>query len=170
MTAPKSVDPAGFLREQLESASPDLLREMVKTFADALMSAEADAVCGAAVRRSAARSGSTPATVTGRGSGTPGPARSSWRSRSCGTGSYFPDWLLQHRRRAEQALVSVVATQLPAGGVDPAGGEARRAARRRVAVQVAGLGDGRASRRAGRGVPQPAAGRGPVHVRVGATR
>lgn len=25
-------------------------------------------------------------------------------------GSYFPDWLLQHRRRAEQALVSVVAT------------------------------------------------------------
>ena len=26
MTAPKSVDPAGFLREQVESASPDLLR------------------------------------------------------------------------------------------------------------------------------------------------
>jgi transposase-like protein len=25
-------------------------------------------------------------------------------------GSYFPDWLLQHRRRAEQALISVVAT------------------------------------------------------------
>ncbi|SNY50315.1 Transposase, Mutator family [Paractinoplanes atraurantiacus] len=25
-------------------------------------------------------------------------------------GSYFPDWLLQHRRRAEQALVSVVST------------------------------------------------------------
>src|ERR671934_2652745 len=25
-------------------------------------------------------------------------------------GSYFPDWLLTHRRRAEQALVSVVAT------------------------------------------------------------
>jgi putative transposase len=25
-------------------------------------------------------------------------------------GSYFPDWLLQHRRRAEQALVCVVAT------------------------------------------------------------
>ena len=29
------------------------------------------------------------------------------------TGSYFPDWLLQHRRRAEQALVSVVATSYP---------------------------------------------------------
>jgi len=47
MTVPKSVDAAGFLREQLESASPDVLRAMVKTFADALMSAEADAVCGA---------------------------------------------------------------------------------------------------------------------------
>jgi hypothetical protein len=31
MTAPKSVDPAGFLRGQVESASPDLLRAMVKT-------------------------------------------------------------------------------------------------------------------------------------------
>jgi transposase-like protein len=41
------VDAAGLLRQQLESASPDLLRAMVKTFADALMSAEADAVCGA---------------------------------------------------------------------------------------------------------------------------
>ena len=35
------------LREQIESASPDLLKAMVKPFADALMSAEADAMCGA---------------------------------------------------------------------------------------------------------------------------
>jgi transposase-like protein len=48
MTAPKSVDSAGLLREQLEAASPDLLRAMIKTFADAPMSAEADAACGAA--------------------------------------------------------------------------------------------------------------------------
>ncbi len=26
------------------------------------------------------------------------------------SGSYFPDWLLERRRRAEQALISVVAT------------------------------------------------------------
>jgi putative transposase len=39
--------PAGFLREQVGSASPDLLRAMVKTFADALMSAQVDAICGA---------------------------------------------------------------------------------------------------------------------------
>ena len=47
MTAPKSADPAGVLREQLASASPDMLRAMIKTFAEALMSAEADAACGA---------------------------------------------------------------------------------------------------------------------------
>ena len=109
MTAPKSVDPAGLWREQLESASPDLLRAMVKTFADALMSAEADAACGAAYgERSESRVNS----------------RNGYRSREWDTragtvelaipklrsGSYFPDWLLQHRRRAEQALVSVVAT------------------------------------------------------------
>jgi hypothetical protein len=50
MTAPKSVDVGRFLREELGSASPDLLRSMVKTFAEALMSAEADAVCGGTLR------------------------------------------------------------------------------------------------------------------------
>jgi transposase-like protein len=109
MTAPKSVDPARLLREQLDAASPDLLREMVKTFAEALMSAEADAVCGAPYGpRSEQRVNS----------------RNGYRAREWDTragtielaipklrsGSYFPDWLLQHRRRAEQALVSVVAT------------------------------------------------------------
>jgi len=109
MTAPKSVDLAGVLREQLESASPDLLRAMVKTFADALMSAEVDAVCGAGY---------------GERSETRVNSRNGYRAREWDTragtvelaipklrsGSYFPDWLLQHRRRAEQALVSVVAT------------------------------------------------------------
>jgi transposase-like protein len=109
MTAPKSVDPAGLLREQLESASPDLLRAMIKTFADALMSAEADAVCGAGYGER------SPERVNSRN----GYRAREWDTRA-GTvelaipklrsGSYFPDWLLQHRRRAEQALVSVVAT------------------------------------------------------------
>ena len=47
MTAPSSIDPARFLHDQLASASPDLLRSMLTTFINALMSAEADAVCGA---------------------------------------------------------------------------------------------------------------------------
>ena len=47
MTAPSSIDPAYFLHEQLAQASPDLLRPMLTTFIGTLMSAEADAVCGA---------------------------------------------------------------------------------------------------------------------------
>jgi putative transposase len=109
MTAPDSIDPAGWLDDQLATASPDLLRNMVKTFADAVMSAEADQLCGADYgTRSPERVNS----------------RNGYRSRDWDTrtgtvelaipklrsGSYFPDWLLQHRRRAEQALVTVVAT------------------------------------------------------------
>ena len=43
----RTVDVRGWLRKQLEEASRDLLRAMVKEFAEALMSADADAVCGA---------------------------------------------------------------------------------------------------------------------------
>src|SRR6266487_191832 len=42
-----TMDVSGWLRKQLEEASPDLLRAMVKEFAEALMSADTDAVCGA---------------------------------------------------------------------------------------------------------------------------
>ncbi|GAA3273113.1 IS256 family transposase [Dactylosporangium vinaceum] len=109
MTAPKSVDVGRFLREELGSASPDLLRSMVKTFAEALMSAEADAVCGAEYGERS----------DGRTNQRNGYRAREWDTRAGSVelaipklrhGSYFPDWLLQHRRRAEQALVSVVAT------------------------------------------------------------
>ena len=42
-----TMDVSSWLRKQLEETSPDLLRVMVKDFAEALMSADADAVCGA---------------------------------------------------------------------------------------------------------------------------
>lgn len=48
MVTPSSMDPASWLRQQLEHADVDLLREMVRTFAEALMSADVDGVCGAA--------------------------------------------------------------------------------------------------------------------------
>jgi putative transposase len=109
MAALESVNAAGLVREHLESASPDVLRAMVKTFAEALMSAEADAICGAPYgTRSDERSNQRN-----------GYRAREWDTRAgtielaipkLRTGSYFPDWLLQHRRRAEQALVSVVAT------------------------------------------------------------
>jgi len=47
MTAPMSIDPARLLHEQLDHAAPDLLRHLLGTFIDALMGAEADALCGA---------------------------------------------------------------------------------------------------------------------------
>jgi putative transposase len=108
MAAPHSVDPAQ-LAEHLASASPDVLREMVAAMANALMSAQADQLCGAEYgERSPER--------TNR--------RNGYRAREWDTragtvelavpklrqGSYFPEWLLTHRRRAEQALVTVVAT------------------------------------------------------------
>jgi transposase-like protein len=109
MTAPSSIDPARFLHDQLESASPDLLRSMLATFVNALMSAEADAVCGAPYGMA------SPDRVS---------SRNGYRHRDFDTragtldvaipklrpGSYFPDWLLERRRRAEAALTSVAAT------------------------------------------------------------
>ena len=45
--AKSSIDPAGFLHDQLAAASPDLLRSLLSRFVEVLMSAEADALCGA---------------------------------------------------------------------------------------------------------------------------
>jgi transposase-like protein len=109
MTAPSSIDPARFLDEQLAQASPDLLRQMLTTFIDTLMSAEADAVCGAeygarSPERSNTRNGYRHRDFDTR-AGTLDVAIPKLRS-----GSYFPDWLLERRRRAERALTTVVAT------------------------------------------------------------
>ena len=48
MAASESVNPVDLLREQIEGTSPDVLQALVRTFAQALMSVEADAICGAA--------------------------------------------------------------------------------------------------------------------------
>ncbi|PRY58072.1 mutator family transposase, partial [Knoellia remsis] len=47
MTANTSIDPAVFLHDQLAQASPDLMRDLLTTFINALLSAQADSVCGA---------------------------------------------------------------------------------------------------------------------------
>src|SRR5215472_11395180 len=57
----------------------------------------------------------TPATAIESGTGTPGSAASAWPSPSCVRASYFPDWLLEPRRRAERALVTVIAQAYLAG-------------------------------------------------------
>jgi putative transposase len=109
MTVRSSIDPARLLEEQLAQASPDLLRELLQTFINTLLSAEADAVCGAEYGTS------SPDRVN---------RRNGYRHRDFDTrtgtvdvavpklrqGSYFPEWLLERRKRAERALTSVVAT------------------------------------------------------------
>ena len=44
MTAPHIVDPARLLGEALTDASPDLMRSLLQTMINALLSADADAV------------------------------------------------------------------------------------------------------------------------------
>ena len=109
MTVLSSVPAGDDFERQLAAAEPDMLRAMVKSFAEALMSAEADAICGAEYGQSSAERVNS---------------RNGYRARPWDTrvgsvelavpklrsGSYFPDWLLERRRRAEQALMSVVAT------------------------------------------------------------
>jgi putative transposase len=109
-----TMDVSGWLRKQLEEASPDLLRAMVQDFAEALMGAEVEALCGAGYGER------SPERVNRRN----GYRERPWDTRvgsielavpRLREGSYFPDWLLQPRRRAEQALVSVVADAYLAG-------------------------------------------------------
>ena len=109
MTAPRIVDPGTVLGQALSDASPDLMRHLLGTVINSLLSAEADAVCGAEW-------------------GQPSPdrvnQRNGYRHRDLDTrvgtidvavpklrtGTYFPEWLLERRKRAEAALISVVAT------------------------------------------------------------
>ena len=114
MTAPSSIDPAHFLHEQLAQASPDLLRQMLTTFINTLMSAEADAVCGAeygqaSQSRTAQRNGYRHRPLDTR-AGTIDVAIPKLRA-----GTYFPEWLLERRKRAESALITVVADCYLAG-------------------------------------------------------
>ena len=96
-----------WLRKHVEQADKDLLREMVKAMVETMMAAEADAACGAPYRRPSADR------VNHRN----GYRERRWDTR-VGTidlgiprlrkGSYFPEWLLEPRRRSERALVQVV--------------------------------------------------------------
>ncbi|SBS77420.1 hypothetical protein MHPYR_430009 [uncultured Mycobacterium sp.] len=109
MTTAHDIDLPAVLAERLTSCHPDVLRELLATFIHTLMGAEADALCGAGYgQRSSDRTNS----------------RNGYRHREFDTragtldlaipklrhGSYFPEWLLERRKRAERALTTVVAT------------------------------------------------------------
>ena len=94
--------------ETLASASPDVLREMIRGFAQRMMDADVEVRCNAGYGEV------TPERVNSRNGYRP----RDWDTRAgtvelaipkLRTGSYFPPFL-EHRRRAERALASVVAT------------------------------------------------------------
>ena len=105
---PDNMDALDWLRKHLEAEGNDLLREMVKTFAERLMAADVEVLCNASYGEV------TPERTN---------HRNGYRGRALDTrvgsmeiaipklrqGSYFPDWLIEPRRRAERALVAVVA-------------------------------------------------------------
>lgn len=108
MAVTNKMDALDWLRNNLDAEGSDLLREMVRTFAERLMAAEVEALCNA-----------------GYGEVTPERtnSRNGYRARTLDTrvgsmelaipklreGSYYSGWLLEPRRRAERALVAVVA-------------------------------------------------------------
>jgi len=114
MTAPHIIDPARMLSEALAESSPDFMRQMLQNIINALLSADADAVCGAEWNRP------SPERVN---------YRNGYRHRDLDTrvgtidvavpklreGTYFPEWLMQRRKRAESALITVVADCYLAG-------------------------------------------------------
>lgn len=114
MTAPHIVDPARVLGNLLADASPDMMRSLLETMINALLSADADAVVGAewgqaSPERTAQRNGYRHRPLDTR-SGTIDVAVPKLRS-----GTYFPEWLLERRKRAESALITVIADCYLAG-------------------------------------------------------
>ena len=112
--ATTSMDGVSVIREMIERAHPDQLRAMVKVMAERLMSAEADAVCGAPYGER------SPERVNAHN----GYREREWDTRAGSIelaipklrhDSYYPAWLLETRRRAERAeraeraMVAVVA-------------------------------------------------------------
>ena len=114
MTAPHIVDPATLLGEALADASPDLMRHLLQTMINALLSADADAVVGAewgqpSPDRLTHRNGYRHRDLDTR-AGTIDVAIPKLRS-----GTYFPEWLLERRKRSEAALITVIADCYLAG-------------------------------------------------------
>jgi len=108
MTDDETMDSMARMRKHLEAAGPDQLREMVKLMAEGLMDAEAQGRCGAEY------GAASPERVNQRN----GYRMRRWDTRAGSIelavpklrqGSYYPDWLLDARKRSERALMGVVA-------------------------------------------------------------
>jgi len=97
-----------YVRNQLVETDADLVRELLSLVVQELMSADADAQCGAPYRER----------TEGRENHRNGYRTRRWDTRvgsielripKLRKGSYYPAWLLDARKRSERALVQVVA-------------------------------------------------------------
>ena len=110
----ETVHPLEILRNRISGGDVDVLRELIAPVVEAVMAAEIDVLCGAGYGER------SPARVNQRN----GYRARDWDTRA-GTielqipklreGSYFPGWLLEPRRRAEKALLAVIADMYLAG-------------------------------------------------------
>jgi len=94
------MDLVALVREHLAEAHPDLLRSLIETFVEALMGAEVDALCGADYRRGSPERTNRPNGYRQR----PWDTRVGTIDLGIGKlrqGTYFPDWLLERRRRSQ---------------------------------------------------------------------
>lgn len=98
-----------FLAGRCSRPSLDVVRSLLRHVVNALLSADADAVCGAQWDQTRPRASrptqrvSPPAPPLDTRAGTIDVAIPKPRS-----GTYFPQWLLQRRKRSETALITVV--------------------------------------------------------------
>jgi putative transposase len=108
-TSPHQIDPSTYLDELLTQASPDLMRQMLQSFINQILPTQADQICGAdyaitSESRTNTRNGYRHRDLDTR-VGTVDVAVPKLRA-----GSFFPDWLLERRSRAERAVSTVIAT------------------------------------------------------------
>ena len=157
---PNNMDALEWLRKHLDGEDSDLLREMVRTFAERLMAAEVD-VCATPATARSPRSGPTAATATGPASWTRGSGRSSCRSRSCARAATTRTGCSSRAGGPSGRWWRWWRRVLRAGRLHPPGGGAGADPGDRVAVEVPGVPDGQGARRRGGGVPQPALDAGP---------
>jgi len=102
----------------LESASPDLLREMIKGFAQRMMDAEVEAVCGAGYGGGDPGAGETPGNGYRRaGLGIPGAGTVELAVPKLRQGTYYPGVAAGAPPPGRSGRwPTVVATVVPAGG------------------------------------------------------
>lgn len=149
MTAPHIIDPAGMLGQALSQASPDLMRSLLQHVINALLSANADAVCGAQwgqqdPQRHAQRNGYRYRPLDTRAG-----------TIDVAIPNLFPRVVAATPQTLRKCLDHSGRPLLPGRSVDAPYGQARQNPGDHRTIQVPGLTHGNRPRRTRGSVPQP---------------